>query len=105
MVIRNNCHPAKTLIVLWVQIPLWIFLSMALRNMVYGLPDPANLHAQIILTQLSLGGVGWIPNLTEVDSSYILPVVLGLTNLAVIEVFLYIFYEKLFNLNQYVDYN
>lgn len=87
MIVRDNCHPAKTFIVLWVQIPLWICLSMALRNMVYALPDPTSLHAQIILTQLTLDGFGWIPNLTEVDASYILPIILGLTNLAVIEVF------------------
>lgn len=51
------------------------------------LPDPASAQAGIVFAQLTLGGFGWIPNLTEVDSSYILPVALGLINLCIIEVF------------------
>ena len=35
---------------------------------------------------MSLGGFVWIQNLTEVDHSYILPVTLGLINLAILEV-------------------
>ncbi|XP_037817737.1 cytochrome c oxidase assembly protein COX18, mitochondrial [Lucilia sericata] len=85
LVVRDNCHPAKTFIVLWGQIPLWIFQSMALRNMVSLMPDPTSLQAQIVATELTIGGFGWIPNLTEVDSSYILPVTLGLINLGIIE--------------------
>ncbi|EDV95797.1 cytochrome c oxidase assembly protein COX18, mitochondrial [Drosophila grimshawi] len=86
LIVRDNCHPMKTLIVLWGQIPLWIFQSVALRNLVYMLPDPTTLKAQIIATELTIGGFGWIPNLSVVDSSYILPVTLGLINLAIIEV-------------------
>ncbi|KAI8126234.1 hypothetical protein FF38_05498 [Lucilia cuprina] len=85
LVVRDNCHPAKTFIVLWGQIPLWIFQSMALRNMVSLMPDPTSLQAQIVATELTIGGFGWIPNLTEVDNSYILPVALGLINLGIIE--------------------
>uniref|UniRef100_A0A1A9ZF30 Membrane insertase YidC/Oxa/ALB C-terminal domain-containing protein n=1 Tax=Glossina pallidipes TaxID=7398 RepID=A0A1A9ZF30_GLOPL len=86
LIIRENCHPAKTFIVLWGQIPLWIFQSVALRNLVNMLPDPTSLQAQIVVTEMTIGGFGWIPNLTEVDSSYILPVTLGIINLAIIEV-------------------
>uniref|UniRef100_A0A1A9W7L8 Membrane insertase YidC/Oxa/ALB C-terminal domain-containing protein n=1 Tax=Glossina brevipalpis TaxID=37001 RepID=A0A1A9W7L8_9MUSC len=86
LVIRDNCHPAKTFIVLWGQIPLWIFQSAALRNLVYMLPNPTSLQAQIVVTEMTLGGFGWIPNLTEVDNSYILPVILGIINLAIIEI-------------------
>ncbi|KAI9586814.1 hypothetical protein GQX74_002661 [Glossina fuscipes] len=86
LVIRENCHPAKTFIVLWGQIPLWIFQSVALRNLVNMLPDPTSLQAQIVVTEMTIGGFGWIPNLTEVDNSYILPVTLGIINLAIIEV-------------------
>lgn len=70
---------------LWGQIPLWIFQSVALRNLVYMLPNPMLLRAQIIATELTLGGFGWIPNLTVADNSYILPVTLGLINLAIVE--------------------
>ncbi|XP_055845985.1 cytochrome c oxidase assembly protein COX18, mitochondrial [Episyrphus balteatus] len=85
LIVRENCHPAKTLIVLWGQIPLWVFQSVALRNLVYMLPNPNSLDAQLVFTELTLGGFGWIPNLTEVDSSYILPVALGIINLSIIE--------------------
>uniref|UniRef100_A0A1I8QCZ7 Membrane insertase YidC/Oxa/ALB C-terminal domain-containing protein n=1 Tax=Stomoxys calcitrans TaxID=35570 RepID=A0A1I8QCZ7_STOCA len=86
LVVRDNCHPAKTFIVLWGQIPLWIFQSMALRNMINMMPDPTSLQAQIVVTEMTIGGFGWIPNLTVVDSSYILPVALGLINLGIIEI-------------------
>lgn len=83
---RDNCHPLKTLIVLWGQVPLWLIQSVALRNLLAMLPDPNLVQAQIVFSQLSMGGFGWIPNLTEVDASYIIPVTLGLLNLAIIEV-------------------
>ncbi|XP_017071837.1 cytochrome c oxidase assembly protein COX18, mitochondrial [Drosophila eugracilis] len=86
LIVRDNCHPMKTMIVLWGQIPLWIFQSVALRNLVYMLPDPMSIQAQIVTTEMTIGGFGWIPNLTVVDNSYILPVTLGLINLAIIEV-------------------
>ncbi|XP_055687474.1 cytochrome c oxidase assembly protein COX18, mitochondrial [Lutzomyia longipalpis] len=86
LIVRENCHPAKTMIVLWGQIPLWIFQSMAIRNLVYMLPNPSSIQAQIVFAQLSLGGFLWIPNLTIPDASLILPVTLGLLNLAIVEV-------------------
>lgn len=64
---------------------MWISLSVSLRNLVYMLPlQDAN--AQITFAELSIGGFGFIPNLTEVDASGILPVSLGLINLSIIEV-------------------
>jgi inner membrane protein COX18 len=44
------------------------------------------LDAQILYLSLSTGGFGWIPNLTEVDHSLILPVFMALTNLAIIQI-------------------
>jgi hypothetical protein len=35
---------------------------------------------------LSTGGIGWIPNLTEVDHSLILPVFMALFNLTIIQI-------------------
>lgn len=46
-----------------------------------------DMAAQVTFTELSVGGFGFIPNLTVVDSSLILPVSLGLINLAIIEVY------------------
>lgn len=64
---------------------MWISLSISLRNLVYMLPDQ-DLSAKLTFTELSVGGFGFIPNLTEMDSSLILPVTLGIINLAIIEV-------------------
>lgn len=85
LVVRENCHPAKLLIVLWTQIPLWVCQSMAIRNMLNMLPDPNSIDAQIIYALLTVGGFGWIHNLTAVDSTLILPVTFCLLNLANIE--------------------
>lgn len=45
-----------------------------------------DLAAQFTLVELTVGGFGWIPNLTAIDTTFILPVSLGLINLAIIEV-------------------
>ncbi|PVD39543.1 hypothetical protein C0Q70_02178 [Pomacea canaliculata] len=37
--IRDNCHPAKSSLVLWFQIPMWISVSFALRNMSGAIPN------------------------------------------------------------------
>ena len=74
------------MVLLWGQIPLWIVQSVAIRNLVSMLPDPTAIEAQIAYTELTLGGFGWIPNLTELDHSLIFPVALGVINLSIIEV-------------------
>ncbi|XP_055620006.1 cytochrome c oxidase assembly protein COX18, mitochondrial [Toxorhynchites rutilus septentrionalis] len=86
LVIRENCHPAKTMILLWGQIPLWIVMSVAIRNMALMLPDPNSIEAQITFAELTLGGMAWIPNLTDVDHSLILPLAMGLINIVIIEI-------------------
>jgi hypothetical protein len=44
--------------------------------------------------ELSVGGFGWIPNLLVPDESLILPVSVGLINLAIVEVgFFFIFLQ------------
>lgn len=84
LIIRDNCHPLKASILLWVQLPMWVFISVALRNMVYMLPH-SNAAATVTYMELSVGGFGWIPNLLVPDESLILPVSLGLINLAIVE--------------------
>ncbi|CAH2262843.1 jg9217 [Pararge aegeria aegeria] len=81
---RDNCHPLKATIVIWFQIPIWVCISFAIRNLVnMQRSDPS---ALVTLMELQVGGFGWIPNLTEPDHSLILPVMFGLTNLAIIEI-------------------
>lgn len=86
LIVKENCHPMKSAVVLLFQLPLWIMQSCALRNMIFMQPDPSIIKAQLVCAEMQLGGFGWIPNLTEVDHSYILPVALGLINLAILEV-------------------
>lgn len=40
--IRENCHPAKSSLVVWFQIPLWFSVSFALRNMSGAVPTDEN---------------------------------------------------------------
>lgn len=83
---RDNCHPLKSIIVLWVQIPLWICQSVAIRNLVNMFPNPESVQTQLIWNELTTGGFGWIPNLTVSDASLILPVTLAVMNLAIIDI-------------------
>ncbi|XP_024120366.1 cytochrome c oxidase assembly protein COX18, mitochondrial [Oryzias melastigma] len=77
--IRDNCHPFKASLLVWVQLPLWISLSLALRNL--------SLNQSALQEELAAGGALWFSDLTVPDSTWILPVCLGLTNLIIVEVF------------------
>lgn len=68
----------------WVQLPLWITLSLALRNMSGAFPGRAPLPE--VLAGLGNEGTLWFLDLTLPDPYYILPVVLATTNLLNIEV-------------------
>ncbi|TRY91088.1 hypothetical protein DNTS_020389 [Danionella cerebrum] len=78
--IRENCHPFKAILIIWVQLPLWIFMSLALRNLSFGTeqapPNPG----------LSVEGTLWIPDLTLPDTTWIIPIGIGLINLLIIEI-------------------
>lgn len=76
--VRDNCHPFKTSVLVWVQLPLWISLSLAYRNL--------SLDNSIVHGDLATGGALWFTDLTVPDSTWILPVCLGLTNLLIVEV-------------------
>lgn len=86
LIVKENCHPAKSFVLILFQLPLWIMQSCALRNMLFLLPDPSNITAQLVCAELTLGGFGWVPNLVESDHSFILPVALGVMNLIICEV-------------------
>lgn len=85
LIVKENCHPAKSMVILLGQIPLWIIQSVTIRNLVSLLPNPENITAQIAYTELTVGGFLWIPNLTQVDASLIIPIALGVVNLSIIE--------------------
>ncbi|XP_008325013.1 cytochrome c oxidase assembly protein COX18, mitochondrial [Cynoglossus semilaevis] len=77
--IRENCHPFKTSVLVWVQLPLWISLSLALRNL--------SMDQSVVHSDLATGGSLWFPDLTIPDSTWILPVCLGIINLVIVEFF------------------
>ncbi|XP_047118879.1 cytochrome c oxidase assembly protein COX18, mitochondrial isoform X1 [Schistocerca piceifrons] len=85
LIIRDNCHPAKASLLVWVQIPMWICLSASLRNLVYMLPQHS-VGAEINFVQLTKEGLLWFSDLTLPDSAFILPLIFGMTNLAIVEV-------------------
>nr|XP_057914270.1 cytochrome c oxidase assembly protein COX18, mitochondrial [Doryrhamphus excisus]XP_057914279.1 cytochrome c oxidase assembly protein COX18, mitochondrial [Doryrhamphus excisus]XP_057914288.1 cytochrome c oxidase assembly protein COX18, mitochondrial [Doryrhamphus excisus] len=77
--IRDNCHPFKASLLVWVQLPLWISLSLALRNL--------SLEESAVRPDLMTGGALWFADLTSPDSTWLLPISLGLTNLLIVEIF------------------
>lgn len=85
LIARYNCHPFKMTINVWLQMPIWVCQSFALRNIVSMQPDPNAYKAIIAFTQLNVGGFLWIPNLLENDVSYILPITCALFHLMNIE--------------------
>ncbi|XP_048367021.1 cytochrome c oxidase assembly protein COX18, mitochondrial [Sphaerodactylus townsendi] len=82
--VRENCHPAKASLLLWVQLPAWALVSLALRDLA-GTAHPQ--HGFLIREQLSVGGALWFMDLTAPDHTLILPIMLGLLNLLIVEIF------------------
>ncbi|KAK1799055.1 hypothetical protein P4O66_007321 [Electrophorus voltai] len=116
--IRDNCHPFKTSLLIWVQLPMWVCVSLALRNLSVGVehipggnPSLPPQHQKRLRTgshslatflpsagqdmlapgglleQLAAGGTLWFPDLTLPDSTWVIPVSLGLVNLLITEIF------------------
>ncbi|XP_011499967.1 PREDICTED: mitochondrial inner membrane protein COX18 [Ceratosolen solmsi marchali] len=85
LIIRDNCHPAKNFILLLIQIPMWVAFSFSTRNLCFMLPVP-DTYAQLTYLELTVGGFGWVKNLTSVDNYLILPCTIGLLNLSLLEI-------------------
>ncbi|XP_030333900.1 cytochrome c oxidase assembly protein COX18, mitochondrial isoform X2 [Strigops habroptila] len=79
--VRDNCHPFKATLLVWVQVPMWVCVSLALRNCSVGAAGSE------VQEQFSAGGALWFTDLTAPDSTWILPVSLGLVNLLIVEIF------------------
>lgn len=85
MIERDNCHPLKTTILHWFQIPIWVCHSIGIRNILQMQPDPMSPQAIKIFAQITVGGCLWLPNLIDADTTYILPAIWCITNLINIE--------------------
>ncbi|XP_051026415.1 cytochrome c oxidase assembly protein COX18, mitochondrial [Acomys russatus] len=85
--VRDNCHPLKATVLVWVQLPMWIFISVALRNFSIGATHSEAVSAGVsVREQLAAGGSLWFPDLTAVDSTWILPICVGVVNLLIVEI-------------------
>ena len=107
----HGCHPAKMYLLPWIQLPLWLTLSLALRNMSGAWPGappdrrhtprytyttrsalctvtaPSSLADAVARhVELASGGVGWFQDLTAADPCLVLPLLLVVANLLNIEV-------------------
>lgn len=69
----------------WVQIPLWITLSITIRNMTGFFPTYAP-FCDGTPVSLASEGILWFKDLAVVDPYYILPVLVATANLLNIEV-------------------
>ena len=85
LIVRDNCHPMKATVLIFLQVPLWVTYSVSIRNLIFMLPE-GNSNAENIFKELSAEGLFWIPNLITVDSLLILPITMGLLNLTIIEI-------------------
>ena len=74
---KEGVSPLRVALVPWVQIPLWIVLSLGLRNVCGAYPG---VDALTIDSSLHNEGFLWIYDLTLPDQWWILPVMLGLSN-------------------------
>jgi len=79
----------KRYIVPWVQMPLWVGMSFALRDMSLSLLKTAEITPKMmeIHSQLSLEGLYWFQNLCASDPYFILPVLTCMSNLIVINMY------------------
>jgi len=80
-VIRRNCAASKIYLPNFLQIPLWVTISVALRNLSTGggfIKDQSALaEATTRQGQLSTEGFGWVTDLTLPDPIWIIPVTVG----------------------------
>ncbi|XP_033114163.1 cytochrome c oxidase assembly protein COX18, mitochondrial-like isoform X2 [Anneissia japonica] len=84
--IRDNCHPAKGSLMLLVQIPLWICVSLSLRNMTGAIASNFFIDPAYLVPALSDGGTLWFSNLVLPDPFCVLPVAVGILNLMNVEI-------------------
>lgn len=83
-ILENNCHPAKTAVIVLIQAPVWISLSSALRNLVHMLPSQ-DVNAQLIFLQMKVSNFLWLSNLTTPDT-FTIPICLAIVNLSLLQV-------------------
>ncbi|XP_055926129.1 cytochrome c oxidase assembly protein COX18, mitochondrial-like [Argiope bruennichi] len=82
-VIRDNCHPFKTVLLSLFQVPLWIVFSISLRNLTFMSQSSNSVTDSLIA--LKNEGLLWFPDLTCPDM-FVIPILLLFVNLTLTEV-------------------
>jgi len=62
-VVEYNCAAAKTFLPILLQLPVWVFTTAAIRNLIYMRHQSGSSDAMERLMQLSNGGCLWFDNL------------------------------------------
>ncbi|XP_068704826.1 cytochrome c oxidase assembly protein COX18, mitochondrial-like [Montipora foliosa] len=81
----EGCNPLKIYILPWIQLPLWFFLSLSLRNLTGFFPSQRNSDVMLPCPEIAHEGALWFPDLTVADPTLILPFAVGIINLFNIE--------------------
>jgi inner membrane protein COX18 len=90
----HKCQPLYTFVLPWVQLPIFVTVSFALRNMA-GFPIPFFDNVALPVSGFSDGGVMWFLDLTAPDPTLILPLAVGAFHLLNIEVWLALRHVKI----------
>ena len=88
---RQNKAPGmfKRSVLPWAQLPLWICMSISLRDITLDLHklSPPTVEDGVVALQLSEEGLLWFQNLCLADPYYVLPALMCLVNLGIVEVY------------------
>jgi len=84
---RNGVTPWKMFVLPWLQLPLWVTVSFALRNIAGYVPKDGLQENEVYLPSVGVEteGLLWFSDLSIADPYYILPGILLVTNLMNIE--------------------
>ncbi|KAF9143499.1 Cytochrome c oxidase assembly protein cox18, mitochondrial [Mortierella sp. GBA39] len=81
----NRCNPRVSFMLPWVQIPLFITVSLTIRGMA-GYPLPFLGRSNLpIEPGFAEGGTMWFTDLAAADPTWIMPIAVGATNLLNVE--------------------
>ena len=73
---------------MFIQVPIWLSGSIALRNLCFPLPNSGE-PIYIASQQMAAESFLWIDSLTNTDHTFIIPLTIGLLNFTAVEVRIY----------------
>lgn len=85
-VIEYNCATSKIFLPIFLQVPIFVFTTAAIRNLVLMRTTPESVDALQRLNELAAGGCLWFPNLAIPDATLALSVLVTLAFLSGTEI-------------------